>query len=240
MVYINKLWANIKNMKMKDIESIQKIRDSISDKKDSLIAQFNNWDPIKDARITVLSKCINVCNSTQLSFTFMHFHLTHLDWWKQIAKSEIPANDAQIYANEFAMFTKIGFIQFTFSSIESAFRIYVKALDPIACNNGTAEFKSIYSWLLKKINLQSHENLIDLLRLIRNTIHNNGVYFHKSGINETVTYKGKNYNFNIGQPVDFVTWDFIFEVMEEVEELIVNVVKMNEISSINQIIDPYA
>jgi hypothetical protein len=227
-------------MDIKDIESIQKIRNSISDKKNRLIAQFDNWDPINDARITVFSKCINVCNSTQLSFTFMHFHLTHLDWWKQIAKSEIPTSDAQIYANEFAMFTKIGFIQFTFSSIESAFRIYVKTLDSTACNNGTAEFKSIYSWLLKRINLQSHENLIDLLRLIRNTIHNNGVYFHKSGINETVIYKGQVYNFIIGQPVEFVTWDFIFEVMEEVEELIINVVKANEICSINQIIDPFA
>jgi len=228
------------NMDVKDIESIQKIRDSFSDSKDALIAQFNTWDTVKDARITVFSKCINVFNSTQLSFTFMHFHLIHLDWWKQIAKSEIPANDAQIYANEYSMFTKIGFIQFTFSSIESTFRTYVKSLDSTACNDGTAEFKSIYSWLLKRVNLQNHENLLDLLRLIRNTIHNNGVYFHKCGISETVTYNDKVYNFNIGQPVDFVTWDFIFEVMKEVEELIVNIVKTNKISSIIQIIDPYA
>ncbi|PVX44614.1 hypothetical protein C8C85_0359 [Flavobacterium sp. 103] len=225
---------------MKEIDSIQKIKNSFSDSKDTLIAQFKTWDPIKDARITVFSKCINVCNSTQLSFTFMHFHLINLDWWKEIAKSEIPANDAQIYANEYAMFTKIGFIQFTFSSIESAFRIYVKSLDPNACNNGTAEFKSIYSWLLKRVNLQNHENLLDLFRLIRNTIHNNGVYFHKSGISESITYKAKVYNFNIGQPVDFVTWDFIFEVMEEVEELIVNVIKTQEISSVIEIIDPFA
>lgn len=227
-------------MEIKDIESIQKIRDSFSDNKDALIAQFNTWDPIKDARITVFSKCINVCNSTQLSFTFMHCHLINLDWWKQIAKIEISVNDAQIYANEYAMFTKIGFFQFTFSSIESAFRTYVKSLDSTACNNGTAEFKSIYSWLLKRVNLQNHENLLDLLRLIRNTIHNNGVYFHKSGISETITYNAKIYNFNIGQPIDFVTWDFIFEVIEKVEELIVNIVKTNEISSIIQIIDPCA
>jgi len=230
----------MKNKQMKNIESIQNIWDSFSDNKDKIIAQFTDWDAVKDARITIFSKCINVCNSIQLSFTFMHFHLTRPEWWKQIAKIEIPTNDAEIYLNEFNMFTKIGFVQFIFSSIESAFRIYVKSLDASACNNGTAEFKSIYSWLLKRTNLQGHENLLDLWRLIRNTIHNNGVYFHKSGLNESVTYKGINYDFNIGIPVDFVTWDFIFEVMSDIENLIIDVVKSNEISVISQINDPFA
>lgn len=225
---------------MKNIESIQKIRDNLVDNKDKIIAQFSDWDTAKDARITVFSKLINVCNSTQLSFTFMSFHLTKLDWWKQIAKSEIPVNDAQIYANEYDMFTKIGFIQFSFSSIESAFRLFVKSLDSSACNNGTAEFKSIYSWLLKRTDLQSHENLLDLLRLVRNTIHNNGVYFHKSGLNESVTYKGNDYNFNIGSPVDFMTWDFIFDLIGDVETLVIKVVKSDIINEIDQIEDPFA
>ncbi len=225
---------------MKNIETIQKIRDSFSDNKDEIISEFPNWNNIKDARITVFSKLINVCNSTQLSFTFMHFHLTKLDWWKQIAKSEIPKNDAQIYANEFDMFTKIGFVQFSFSSIESAFRLYVKSIDSSACNNGTAEFKSIYSWLLKQTNLQSHENVLDLLRLVRNTIHNNGVYFHKSGQSETVTYRGKDYNFTIGKPVDFMTWDFIFKLISDIENLVIEVVKSTILNKIDLIEDPFA
>lgn len=225
---------------MKNIELIQKIRDSFSYNKDEIIKQFPDWDLSKDARITVFCKLINVCNSTQLAFTFMHLHLTSLDWWKQIAKTEIPKNDIQIYVNEYDMFTKIGFIQFSFSSIESAFRLFVKSLDSSACNNGTAEFKSIYSWLLRRTNLQRHENVLDLLRLVRNTIHNNGVYFNKSGQNESVSYKGKNYNFIIGIPVDFMTWDFIFELFSDIENLVIDVVKSDAIKNINKIEDPFA
>jgi hypothetical protein len=225
---------------MNNIESIERIRDSFVGTKNEIIKKFPTWNTEKDARITVFSKCINVCNSVQLSFIFMQFHLTQFDWWKQFAKSDIPSKDLQIYLDEFDMFTKIGFIQFIFSSIESAFRLYVKSLDSTACNNGTAEFKNIYSWLLKKTNLQKNENLLDLLRLIRNTIHNNSVYFHKNGLNETVNFKGKNFNFIVGRPVDFVTWDFIFEVISDVESLIIEVVKSNEIYQINQIIDPYS
>ena len=40
------------------------------------------------------------------------------------------------------------------------------------------------------------ECLIELLRLVRNTIHNNGVYFpDKIGDNRPVTYRGITYNF---------------------------------------------
>lgn len=169
----------------------------------------------------------------------MKFHLCYPSWWKTISKTNISNPDLQIYLNEFDMFTKIGFIQFMFSSIESAFRIFLKQLDPSACNNGTAEFKSIYSSLLRRLNLQHQENLLDLLRLIRNSIHNNGVYFHKSGVNETVTYKGKKYTFEIGKPITFVTWEFIFEVIEDINGLIMEVVNANEIKTIHQIIDPY-
>lgn len=225
---------------MRNIELIQNIRDSFHLKKDIITSQFPSWNPIKDARITIFSKCINVCNSTQLAFTFMHFHLTDPQWWKQIGKSEIPLTDIQIYLSEYDMFTKIGYIQFSFASIESAFRLYVKALDPTACNNGTSEFKSIYSYLLKRLSLQSHENILDILRLIRNTVHNNGVYFHKNGNNETVTYKGIVYNFNIGTPITFVTWDFIFEIIKDVEDLIVDVINSSEISNIIDIQDPFA
>lgn len=225
---------------MNHIESIQIIRDNLFDSKDKIISQFPDWNPKKDARITLFSKLINVCNSTQLSFTFMHFHLTRVDWWKQIAKSEIPRKDSLMYANEFDMFTKMGFIQFTFSSIESAFRLFVKAIDQNACNNGTADFKNLYSWLLKRCVLQSNESLLDLLRLVRNTIHNNGVYFHKSGRNESVKYNGVDYNFTIEKPVDFMTWDFIFKLSEDVAKLVNAVVESNVITGLNQVNDPFA
>lgn len=225
---------------MNNIELIQIIRDSFSVKKANIITQFPDWNPIKDARITIFAKCINVCNSTHLAFIYLHFNLTNIQWWKQIANTEIPEDDIKLYASEYDMFTKIGFIQFSFSSVESAFRIFVKEIDPSACNNGTADFKNIYSYLLKKLNLQNYENTLDLLRLIRNTIHNNGVYFHRSGNNESVIHKGIIYDFNIGTPISFVTWNFIFEIIREVEDLIVDVVNSKEIKNIVSINDPYA
>lgn len=208
--------------------------------KSDLVHLFSEWDATNDARITVFSKLINVCNSTQLSLIFYHVHLTNKDWWKQIMNDKISKKDIKICMNEHIMFTKLAFIHFSFSSIESAFRLYVRSLDGSACKNGTSDFKSIYSWLLKRTKLQAYETLLDLLRLVRNTVHNNGVYFSKSGLNESLNYNGKVYNFNHGSKVEFMTWELVYEIISEVQALVAKVVKSREVSNIKLIEDPFA
>jgi hypothetical protein len=222
------------------ILAIQQLRDSFVTTKDSLIQKHPTWDKVKDARLTLLSKCVNVLNSTQLGMVHIQFNLTQRQWWTSISKSPIADADIQIYLNEFDMFIKLGFLQFLFASIESSLRLIVKAIDPTACSGGTAEFKSIYSFLLKRLTLQKYEALLDLLRCIRNTIHNNGVYFHRSGNNKTVVHNGITYTFEIGKSVDFVNWQFLFDLLPELRQMIIEVVESNEVSSIDTIVDPFA
>lgn len=80
---------------------------------------------------------------------------------------------------------------------------------------------------------------MDLLRCIRNTIHNNGVYFHRSGNNETITYKGVNYSFVIGLPVDFVNWEFLISMMKDINDMLCEVVTHSDVAKISSIIDPF-
>ncbi len=225
---------------MDSISTMQQLRDSFVATKDGLIHKHPTWDKAKDVRLTLLAKCVNVLNSTQLGIVHIQFNLTQKQWWNSISKSPIADADMQIYLNEFDMFIKLGFLQFLFASIESSLRLIVKAVDPTACSGGTAEFKSIYSFLLSRLTLQKYEAALDLLRCIRNTIHNNGVYFHRSGNNETVVHNGTTYSFEIGRAVDFVNWPFLFALVPELRQMILEVVESNEVSSIATIIDPFA
>jgi hypothetical protein len=113
-------------------------------------------------------------------------------------------------------------------------------LDPIACNNGTSEFLSIYNYLLKKLNLKQYNELLDLLRHIRNTIHNNGVYFHSDGKNKSIQYKGKEYKFWISKPVEFPNGvlSFLLDLMPDILKMIEDVVYSTKIISHSKIIDP--
>jgi hypothetical protein len=126
------------------IEQIQMVRDRAVDDKQAVVDLYLSVDPQHDARITAFSKFINVLNSVQLSFTFISKYLLYKQWWDTIASSPIPDQDKQIYSNEFANFTKIAFVHGMFSTIESSLRLFIRALDPLACNGGMAQFKSIY------------------------------------------------------------------------------------------------
>ncbi len=222
------------------ISTIQQLRDSFISTKDDLIQKHLRWDQARDATLTLFAKCVNVLNSTQLGMVHIQFNLTQKQWWTSISKVPIADADLQLYLNEFDMFIKLGFVQFLFSSIESSFRLIVNAISPTACSGGTAEFKGIYSFLLSRLTLQKYEPLLDLLRCIRNTIHNNGVYFPRSGNNETMVYNGTTYSFEIGKPVDFVTWQFLFGLIPDLRQMIIDIVESNEVSSIAVIFDPFA
>jgi len=155
------------------IDAFQSVRDGFVDDKEAVIAIYSFVSPKHDARITAYSKAINVLNSLQLAFTFISKHLLHGQWWEAVARSPIPDSDKQIYANEFANFTKVAFVQELFLSIESSLRLFLRAIDPAACNGGMAEFKSIYECLFRSRLSAVPSNgiaLLDLLRLVRNTM----------------------------------------------------------------------
>jgi len=226
------------------VREIESLRDHTDNQKREIMLKYPSWDVIHDARLTIFAKVINVANSTQLALTFIGQHLLDPFWWQNTAKEAIPSDSANIYINEYNNFTKIGFVQFVFSSIESGFRIFLRALDPTACNNGAAEFKSIYECLLKsKLSSTPKESieLLDLLRFIRNTIHNNGIYYSRAGTNEQVIYKGRSYQFIYSKAVDFVTWGFIISVVRDLVDLAAQVVfDPNVVILSGTIQDPFA
>ncbi len=227
------------------VGKVQIIRDVLFDEKLKLSnGVYSVQDFSKDARLTIYSKLINSCNSLQLALTLMSSNLMNLDWWKAISKTPITEPDVEIYVTEFESFSKIGFIQSVFSAIESSLRIYLRALDPAACLNGTAEFKSIYECLFRRhLNAEPADGiaLLDLLRNVRNTIHNNGVFFNKTATNQLVTWQGQQWFFEYGKPIEFVTWDFLLEVLTAIERMVSEIVNDRKFTSIHtEILDPYA
>lgn len=226
------------------IEQLQAVRDRAANDKLAVVALYSSVSPEHDARITAFSKFINVLNSVQLAFTFVSKHLLHKPWWEAISRAPIPDTDKQVYANEFANFTKVGFVHALFSTVESSLRLCLRALDPVACNGGTAEFKSIYECLFSS-NLSKAPaggaELLDLLRLVRNTVHNNGVYFSPQGAAVTLNWQGKTFEFKQGVAVDFVTWEFLIIVSDSLRALLLEIVEDANLRNVKgEITDPFS
>jgi hypothetical protein len=129
-----------------------------------------------------------------------------------------------------------------FILVENKFRIFLRAIDPIACGGGTEAFESIYACLLRsKLSSPPPEafELLELIRLTRNTIHNDSVYLNKKGLDNVVTYKGINYAFYHGKPINFVTWEFLIMMAADIQNLFSIIVSDKVIAEIDgRIIDP--
>lgn len=182
-----------------------------------------------DARLTVLNKCSSVLSSINLGYVFFSKYLTKEDWWRANSTLAIDREQMSNAGNEFEMFLRIGLIQNTLYAIESSFRIYVRAIDPMACSQGTAEFKNIYEWLLTRVRLQKYITLLDLWRNIRNSMHNNGLFWPTSRKDSLINYKDVIYTFEVGKPNDFVSTEFIVRLLPDIRMLLQELLESEEI-----------
>lgn len=224
-------------------EQLEVIRRKVLIDIDDLTSTYAAYDPSLDIRVTCMSRLLGILTSTYLALTFVHRSLLRPAWWRAFAKHASRA-DIETTVDGFSDFSKIAFVHQIFSCTESAFRVFLRAIDSTACNNGTAQFKSIYECLLRsKLSAYPPESieLLDLLRLIRNTVHNNGVYFHRTRVSEAVVWQGKKYEFRHGLPVDFTKWDFCLEISDEVRKLLGTVANDPNLKAAKKpIMDPFA
>ncbi|MCC6580007.1 MAG: hypothetical protein IT440_06150 [Phycisphaeraceae bacterium] len=217
--------------------TLETVRNGMIDARERLRSRHTDWQD-DDARLTIFNKCSNVVGSAHLGVAFMAHHLCRREWWTEKVKYGDSPHAIQNSCDEFNMFLRISFIQNLFFALESSFRVFVRALDPVACSHGCSEFKSIYEWLLKKLNMQQHAPLLDLIRNVRNVMHNNGLFFPTSAKNASVTYRGQTYPFEVGKPNNFVTWRFILELVPDFTSLAVDIVNSSEFIQITRIPEP--
>ena len=231
------------------IKQTKQIEEELDMDRNSVLNRYA-FNKHKDARVTIFSKVILVQRSIRLCFIFRKNHLTEPDWWKGLSADinwSLPSDHDSLedplghYIDEFTDFSTVGYVHTLFSSIESSFRIFMRALDPNACNKGTDDFINIYQWLLTKLTFGNYICMLHLLRLMRNTIHNNGVYYHRKNLKEIVRYNGKTYTFELGKGVEYGdVWELLqFQIMPDAKRMIADVVNTKDISSIPQIVDPF-
>ncbi len=223
------------------IKPFEKLINALKNERESVLQRHPTWKAT-DARVTVFAKYANTLSNVYLGLIFQHEQLSHRQWWMPPHFTAIaPLSDEDIKNKivEFDRFLRVGCIQMQVSAIESSFRLYVRALDPTACKNGHSEFEPLYRWLFKRLDLQRYEPLMQLLLSVRNTIHNDGVYFHRLGHNKTLVYKGTTYSFEVGKGIDFATWPFHLYLAEEIIQMIIEVVESIAVASLAAINDPF-
>jgi hypothetical protein len=230
------------------IQRLQVIKANAFNDKQQLTTANPGWSSQKDTRLLSLGKFINVCERTQFSLHILG-KLLDDDWYQSNMENETQQDldYKTILTVEFEKSVKYGFGMSLFTLIESSFRVFLRAVDPVACRGATGAFASIHKSLLGSKQLdfpaadrQAAEELLDFVRLIRNLIHNDGVYFDEDGNDKTITYRGSQYHFYHSKPVDFVYWDLLLTLADDIRRLLIQLISHPKIAIQSQVTDPFA
>jgi hypothetical protein len=159
------------------------------------------------------------------------------DYWSAYFHA-IP-NDSELkdFYKELDVLNRFAGFYGQFSIYESRLRHFQVELDKVACEGGLANFDSITNWTLKKLDLKEHLPFCELLRLTRNTIHNNGIYRPIKSQNAEIVFNGKTYNFIVNKPVDFVDWEFLIIISNGLHDLFFDIVNCSLIKEKASITD---
>lgn len=218
--------------RMPDAEELAKkievLRNQAAEARNRLVAIYGDDDPM-DPRILVARHIRAVVGSAYLSAIFIDECLELPDWWRSHFREDHggPISDeaASDQATYYWNFVTNGFVLFPFSLFEAGVRRAVRAIDAKACSGGTADFKDIYGWLLKRLGSDgwTYKNdataFLDIYRSVRNTIHNNGYFYPRTGGDISFTWNGTQYDFIHGAVPSFTGWDFNLLIVRELVEL---------------------
>jgi hypothetical protein len=123
-----------------------------------------------------------------------------------------------------------------FSSFENCIRILMRKTE----NENYYKNPDFVSFIKFKTETDDNTNVLQFSKLIRNCIHNNGFYFPDKKKNEflEINYRENTFNFRIGEPIQFLTWEMLFLIVEDIIKLLINIFSSAKISSVEYFRDP--
>ena len=219
---------------------LESAKDKLRETRQQLDISFPSWraayttNPTDyrhhDARREFFVGLQMILGNAQLTYTFMRDQLCDEDWW--VAKAgKYRSGMVEQSLREQALMVKFFTVHAIAMTTEETLRAIVRAGGPFSCPS-TAEFASVVAHVLKVTELQHLDPLFQLIRLVRNTIHNNGVHRPKSGKNETVTYGSRTFQFVAGQELSWMGEEFLSWLPEQLNGAMREIVESAPVSSL--------
>ena len=192
-----------------------------------------------DVRFTFFHKCIQVFDNILLLYIIRKYYLYDDDFYKKHKngitiregleeqfkaeygndfnnwdndEEEKKAYFYNLLANEIGSFTVFTFFHGIFVAFESTFRLmYPRIKNRELLNN--ISISNVLDELKLDLNLSDYSKFFDLIRKLRNSVHNNGVYTQHD---DEIIWNGFEYKFIKNKPIDIENlWDKWFDIVNE-------------------------
>lgn len=180
--HVSKNLEDTKGLAKEMLDRLYELIHIVQSYKQTLDAEFPRWRRERDkgthylghdARLEFFNSLRVVLENAQISYMNLHDNVSNPEWYERkgqslsIAKIESVAKEQRIMINWFSFHSSAMIAEDTLRSIVRS--------DRVAFTVGpTAELKSVADHLLERVGLSEIRPLFELVRNIRNTIHNNG------------------------------------------------------------------
>jgi len=216
-------------------ERIEEIRLRCFSNGNALINAYR-WNTNKDLRITSNKRLTRLMIGLNVSFIY----LSNSDQEKMLGSIRLSfKKDGDIlqYLLINELFLKMGFVSSLFFIVESVLRDYLRFIDKESYKTSKGIMTVCNCLLGEKLewgNIIFDCQSFNFLRLIRNTLHNNGVHIsqNKKEKNISIEYKGKDFAFSEGKRPNFVTWDLLLDITDDMRSLLFQIANNKTIRSI--------
>ena len=189
----------------------------------------------RDARIELFRSVDLNLQNAQLGYTFLRDQLGSAGWWNHQAQI-VNQGIVEATIREWRIHVRASLFYHTTMAVEETLRAIVRAAPATFQRSPDGNIARLTREVLAKSGLEGkYGELFRLTRLIRNTVHNNGVFRPQDGQAATVQYGGESFDFRPGEMVTFGRRDFeelVPRIIEELARAMFDVVTAKPVSEI--------
>lgn len=190
-----------------------------------------------DIRRSALHKLLNAAFPAHIGVLILSEELVDVGWWIRPGRTLYKPAAMGILIDEYEKSLKVALLMATFIATESSFRLIAAAPKLRGARILPNQYKHIADWLFQELELDGDLIVaMDLMRMLRNTLHNNSVH---TGASKVLRWRDIPYRFLSGRPITFLTWDLLFALIQQISVLTRTVVLHPKIFSLPTIRDSY-
>jgi hypothetical protein len=188
-----------------------------------VIAEHPEWLQQHDARSNLLAKPVNLILIAIVNMRLTRQFLPHVEFWRsQVSPTLDSAESIGAPYFEQNTFYRFGFFLFLLSNIEHGLRAIqpriVKGIDVHSQKPFEQVYRSLFNAVLAPARATELGTLYDLLRTMRNTLHNNGVYSPHNQKDVAFSVAGQAYEFRVNRRVEYFGWEYFIRWLGPIRE----------------------
>ena len=128
---------------------------------------------------------------------------------------------------------------FLFSSFEHSIRRIIQVYNP-ELYNSQSNISPLLKGLIKKLELDNKDRFIDLIILIRNSLHNNGLFIPRgTSPNRKIIWKGIPFHFDKNKSIEMKDlWIRWISISKEIVSIFNSIINSEKIKKIRYFPDP--